>query len=213
MKIRPARQSRPRGLFLLSTYVPASRSRRAYEAAHLGSQGHFFGVAVCCFRRGINERPTTLFRQRFAPTKGRIQNTPKVKSLGWSAVAPAPFRDRSRYRRASGSRNKKRTVPRPAGFASVVPAGTRRWAGTPPGLRRGAARATGVSPRLLAGLGARGLSVGFGRGTKRAPGSRRARERRRRAPRVEPTPRRRARRRPARGCRGRAWRRSRGAGP
>ncbi len=138
MKIRPARQSRPRGLFLLSTYVPASRSRRAYEAAYLGSQGHFFGVAVCCFRRGINERPTTLFRQRFAPTKGRIQNTPKVKSLGWSAVAPAPFRDRSRYRRASGSRNKKKTVPRPAGFASVVPAGTTRWAGTPPGLRRGA---------------------------------------------------------------------------
>ena len=138
MKIRSARQSRPRGLFLLSTYVPASRSRRAYEAAYLGSQGHFFGVAVCCFRRGINERPTTLFRQRFAPTKGRIQNTPKVKSLGSSALVRSSSQSPDGYHRASGSRNKKKTVPRPAGFASVVPAGTTRWAGTPPGLRRGA---------------------------------------------------------------------------
>lgn len=120
MKIRPARQSRPRGLFLLSTYVPASRSRRAYEAAHLGSQGHFFGVAVCCFRRGINERPTTLFRQRFAPTKGRIQNTPKVKSLGSSAVVRGSLQGPDGYHRASGSRNKRKTIRRRRRLASAV---------------------------------------------------------------------------------------------
>ncbi len=43
---------------------------------HLGSQGHFFSFAVYLFRREINERPTTLDRQRRTPTKGRIQNTP-----------------------------------------------------------------------------------------------------------------------------------------
>jgi len=45
--------------------------------ATLSSQGHFFSFAVYLFRRGVNERPTTLDRQRRTPTKGRIQNTPE----------------------------------------------------------------------------------------------------------------------------------------
>ena len=215
MKIRPARQSRPRGLFLLSTYVPASRSRRAYEAAHLGSQGHFFGVAVCCFRRGINERPTTLFRQRFAPTKGRIQNTPKVKSLGSSAVVRGSSQGPDGYHRASGSRNKRKSIrrrrrlasaaalsPRTAPLCHDAACGCRGWAGPESGWLSPASVPLWITRARIRGGG-----------TKRAPGSRLVRVNRRRAPRVEPTRARRARRRLARGCRERAWRRRRGAAP
>jgi hypothetical protein len=32
--------------------------------ALLGSHGHFFACAACCFRRGISERPSALDRQQ-----------------------------------------------------------------------------------------------------------------------------------------------------
>lgn len=70
--------------------MPAVDVRSGQQASpgargcQLSSQGHFFDVAIYCFRGGIYESPTALDRQRSAPTKGRIQNTPKKKDLGES---------------------------------------------------------------------------------------------------------------------------------
>lgn len=70
--------------------MPAVDVRSGQQASpgargcQLSSQGHFFDVAIYCFRGGIYESPTALDRQRSAPTKGRIQNTPRKswESLG-----------------------------------------------------------------------------------------------------------------------------------
>jgi hypothetical protein len=77
MKIRCADRGRLRTLFLLSTFAPASRCRRANDAAQLSSKGHFFVVAYYCFEGGLTRPTFILERQRRAPTKGRIQNTPE----------------------------------------------------------------------------------------------------------------------------------------
>ena len=78
MKVRYAAREWLRTLCLLSTFVPASRCRRTNDAA-LSSEGHFFVVACYCFEGGLTRPTFILERQRRTPTKGRIQNTPKLK--------------------------------------------------------------------------------------------------------------------------------------
>jgi len=75
MKIQRAVRGRLRALCLLSTSVPISRCHWT-NVADIKQPGAFLQCCRLFFRRGINERPTTLDRQRRTPTKGRIQNTP-----------------------------------------------------------------------------------------------------------------------------------------
>jgi hypothetical protein len=83
---------RPSPLFLLSTFPSPSRCQSGNVAA-LSSQGHFFVGAVCLFRRGICERPSTLDRQLRTPTKDRIRNTPKRKLGTVRSFATAPSKN------------------------------------------------------------------------------------------------------------------------
>ena len=97
MKIRRAVRGPLHALFLLSTSVTTSRSRRTNVAANLGGQGHFFDVAYYFFRKGFNERPPTLDRQRRTPTKGRIRNTPKKGTVTRLGAEPIKEQDRPSY--------------------------------------------------------------------------------------------------------------------
>src|ERR1700690_408858 len=80
MKIRRADRGSLRALFLLSSRYSASRCRRYRVAALVRLPEAFLRVCRLLFRRGISERPSGLDRQRRTPTKGRIQNTPIVRT-------------------------------------------------------------------------------------------------------------------------------------
>ena len=76
-EVQRANRGSLRALFLLSTFVPASRCHWANEAALLGGQGHFFVVACYFFEGGLTRPTFILERPRRAPIKSRIQNTPE----------------------------------------------------------------------------------------------------------------------------------------
>src|ERR1039457_5469056 len=81
MKIRRANRGSLRALCLLSSRCSASRCRRNRVAALVRQPGAFLRMWLLLFRRGINERPSALDRQRRTPTKGRIQNTPERENV------------------------------------------------------------------------------------------------------------------------------------